>query len=77
MKYQNIRFMSAELWNFKNVAHGKIEMPLALRRDFSCEKSEILGIYGQNGSGKTTVIDALFFAKQLLQGRPMPSDAAD
>ena len=77
MKYQNIRFMSAELWNFKNVAHGKIEMPLALRRDFSCEKSEILGIYGQNGSGKTTVIDALFFAKQLLQGRPLPSYAAD
>lgn len=77
MKYMNIRFMSAELWNFKNVAHGKIEMPCALRREFSCEKSEILGIYGQNGSGKTTVIDALFFAKQLLQGRPLPSDAAD
>ncbi len=76
MKYQKIRFLTAELWNFKNVAHGKIEMPCALRRDFSCEKSEILGIYGQNGSGKTTVIDALFFAKQLLQGRPLPSDAA-
>ncbi len=76
MKYQKIRFLSAELWNFKNVAHGRVEMPCARRRDFSCEKSEILGIYGQNGSGKTTVIDALFFAKQLLQGRPLPSDAA-
>ena len=77
MKYQNIRLMSAELWNFKNVSHGKLEMPCAVKRDFSCEKSEILGIYGQNGSGKTAVIDALFFTKLLLQGEALPCDAVD
>ena len=35
MKYDIIRLMSAELWNFKNVAHGKLEMPGAACRDFS------------------------------------------
>lgn len=77
MKYDIIRLMSAELWNFKNVAHGKLEMPGAACRDFSGDRSEILGIYGQNGSGKTTVIDALYFAKQLLTGHALSSDAGD
>lgn len=77
VKYDIIRLMSAELWNFKNVAHGKLEMPGAACRDFSGDRSEILGIYGQNGSGKTTVIDALYFAKQLLTGHALSSDAGD
>ncbi len=77
MKYDIIRLMSAELWNFKNVAHGKLEMPGAACRDFSGDRSEILGIYGQNGSGKTTVIDALYFAKRLLTGHALSSDAGD
>lgn len=76
MKQEILRFVSAELWNFKNVVHGKLEMPCA-RRDFSSEKSEILGIYGQNGSGKTTVIDVLYFAKQLFLGHSLPPDAGD
>jgi len=77
MKYEMIRMMSVELWNFKNVVHGKLEMPCAIKHDFACDRSEILGIYGQNGSGKTTVIDALYFAKQLLTGRALPYDAGD
>jgi ABC-type ATPase involved in cell division len=77
MMQKNVRLCSAELFDYKNVAHGKIEMPSAAKRDFSCDRAEILGIYGQNGSGKTTVIEALSLAKFLLSGEALPQDAAD
>ena len=77
MTEKNVRLCSVELFDYKNVAHGKIEMPCAAKRDFSCDRSEILGIYGQNGSGKTTVIEALSLAKFLLSGEALPADAAD
>jgi hypothetical protein len=52
-------------------------MPCAANRDFSCDRAEILGIYGQNGSGKTAVIEALSLAKRLLSANPLPPDTAD
>lgn len=48
-----IRFQAIELSNFKNVSHGKIDF-----KD-SANSSSVLGIYGQNGSGKTSVVEAL------------------
>ena len=42
---------SIELTNVKNVGHGRIEF-----RD-SPFGTRVTGIYGQNGSGKTTVVD--------------------
>lgn len=74
---KNVRLCSVELFDYKNVAHGKIEMPQSAGRDFSCDRSEILGIYGQNGSGKTTVIEALSLSKFLLSGESLPKDAAE
>ncbi|HFI0432278.1 TPA: AAA family ATPase, partial [Streptococcus suis] len=35
----------------------------------------VLGIYGQNGSGKTTVVDAMEIIKQLIAGRPIPDNS--
>ena len=35
------------------------------------ELGDILGIYGQNGSGKTTVIDALSILKSILIGKSL------
>lgn len=77
MMQKNVRLCSVELFDYKNVTHGKIEMPCAAKRDFSCDRSEILGIYGQNGSGKTTVIEALSLTKFLLSGMSLPKEAAD
>ena len=77
MTEKNVRLCSVELFDYKNVVRGKIEMPCAARKDFSCDRAEILGIYGQNGSGKTTVIEALSLAKFLLSGEALPKDAAD
>ncbi|HSQ41643.1 MAG TPA: AAA family ATPase [Fibrobacteraceae bacterium] len=61
-----VRLISMGLGNFKNVGQGNIKF-----------QTQILGIYGQNGSGKTAVIDALGFLKNILEGKPLPSDAAE
>ena len=77
MYEQNVRLVRVELSDYKNVTHGKLEMPCSVNRDFSCDRSEILGIYGQNGSGKTAVIEALSLAKHLLSAKPLPDGTAD
>jgi AAA15 family ATPase/GTPase len=73
----NVRLVRIELCNYKNVTHGALEMPCAISRDFSCDQAEILGIYGQNGSGKTAVIEALSLAKDLLSANPLPQGTSD
>ena len=63
-----VRITKVILQNFKNVEYGEI--------DFHCgkyfvpygTKADILGLYGQNGSGKTALIDALYILKELLRG---------
>lgn len=63
-----VRLTKAILQDFKNVEYGEI--------NFHCGKyfvpygtgADILGLYGQNGSGKTAFIDALYILKQLLRG---------
>ncbi|MBQ2988199.1 MAG: ATP-binding protein [Clostridia bacterium] len=77
MYENNVRLVRIELCDYKNVAHGILEMPCAASRDFSCDRAEILGIYGQNGSGKTAVIEALSLAKDLLSASPLPHGTAD
>ena len=54
-----VRLSSLTLKNIKNVKNGIIIMPLANERKFECSRAEILGIYGQNGSGKTAIAFAL------------------
>jgi predicted ATPase len=77
MYEKNVRLVRIELCNYKNVTYGILEMPCAANRDFSCDRAEILGIYGQNGSGKTAVIEALSLTKDLLSGNPLPPGTSD
>ena len=67
-----IRLKSFEIENIKNVKYGCILMPDALKKVPDCEEAGVLGIYGQNGSGKTAVIDALLFLRLLLAGENLP-----
>ena len=63
----DVRIKKAVLNNFKNVEHGEIVFKSGLD---SCE-SDLLGIYGQNGSGKTAFIKALSLLKCLMSGKSL------
>ena len=69
---KKIRFLSIELENFKNISYGKINFPTTLKRKMTSEEKNfhnIIGIYGQNGSGKTALVQAFEFIKKLSIGR--------
>ena len=70
MKNATVMLKRIALENFKNVKKG--EIPLVRKgEDGAC----IAGIYGQNGSGKTAVIEALVLLKHCLMGYPLePKD---
>ncbi len=76
MKNIVVRLSSLTLENIKNVKNGTIVMPFFNKTDKN-HGAEILGIYGQNGSGKTAVIDALFFLQHIFIGKELDRDISD
>src|SRR5690606_555914 len=61
-----VRFKSINIKNIKNVKEGKIVFP-----DYNPEaeiRNNILGIYGQNGSGKTTIVNGFRIIQLLFAG---------
>ena len=65
-----VRILECELQNFKNVNYGKVSFvnDVSVRNHGKLEPHDIMGIYGQNGSGKTAVVEALDIVKGLLCG---------
>ena len=72
-----IRICNIELNGFKSTKHGMIEMPSILNNQYFSRKSDILGIYGQNGSGKTAVVEAMEFMQMLLSGYTLPQTMSE
>lgn len=68
-----VRLVSITLNNFKNVQYGKLDF-VNQRKAY---QTSILGLYGQNGSGKTALIDALELLKLALCSRSIPEKYAD
>lgn len=68
---RSFKLRSLEINNIKNVGFGRIDM------DSKDGKLNILGIYGQNGSGKTTVVKTIEILKLLMMGSNLPSDSVD
>lgn len=73
MKNAVVRIKSVEINDFKNVKHGYIDLENT-RKPY---RASILGLYGQNGSGKTALIDALSLLKISLSGQQVPAKLAD
>ena len=65
-----VRIIKSELENFKNVQYGEIKYMNYhnVERDAKIKNHDIVGIYGQNGSGKTAMIEALDILKIVLRG---------
>ena len=68
-----VRITEMSIQNFKNVVNGSLSL-INTRKDY---KASIVGIYGQNGSGKTSVIEVLSLLKNVLCGQPVPAEYAD
>lgn len=77
MREKIIRIKEVELFNFKNVEYGKIDFSKDASIPDRVNQSEIIGIYGQNGSGKTAFVDAMWLIKHLLSGKELPQNAGD
>lgn len=63
-----VRIAKIVLNHFKSVKHGEIIMNCGRKYVPYGTKSDILGIYGQNGSGKTSIIEAISILKSLMSG---------
>lgn len=77
MKNLVVRLSSLTIKNIKNVKNGTIFMPLANERNFKWGGAEILGIYGQNGSGKTAIVDTLYFLQRVMIGEELEQSILD
>lgn len=73
MDKTNVRIESVFIQGFKNVMKGGID--LKNQRVPFC--ASILGLYGQNGSGKTVLIDAIELLRLALCGKRVPVKFAD
>lgn len=67
---QSVCISAITLENIKNVAYGHIDL-LASKH---IGGANLVGIYGQNGSGKTIIIEALEILKYLLLGEKIPDE---
>lgn len=73
MKDSIVRLESITIKNFKNVCNGQLHFDNS-RKAF---RTSILGLYGQNGSGKTALIDSIELLQFALKGQPIPGKFAD
>lgn len=68
-----VRLDGIKINNFKNVCDGELNFTNS-RKNY---RASIVGLYGQNGSGKTALIDALSMLKFILRGASVPLKYAD
>ncbi|MDO4338341.1 MAG: AAA family ATPase [Eubacteriales bacterium] len=73
MRSKVVRLSEISIQNFKNVEKGELNF-YNRRKNY---RASVLGLYGQNGSGKTALIDALQLLKYALCGKAIPADMAD
>ena len=73
MQKSVVRLERIEISDLKNVKHGVLDLQNS-RKGY---QASVLGLYGQNGSGKTALIDAVSVLKYALTGRPLPDYYGD
>lgn len=71
-----VRIVETELENFKNVNYGNIRFVNYSNAEYRAElkESDINGIYGQNGSGKTAIIEAFDILQHIMSGNTISYD---
>lgn len=64
----NIRIRKIKLTDFRNIIHTEVDIPGGKLSEFINGESSVLGLYGQNGSGKTSLLMAVNALKNALSG---------
>ena len=72
-----VRLSSLKISNIKNVRAGQIVMPNTCQTHLTYKTAEVLGLYGQNGSGKTAVIDTLYYLQKIMIGSTLEEEIAN
>ena len=72
-----VRITEIKLQNFKSVRNGTITFNCGKKHIPYGTSSDILGIYGQNGSGKTSLVEAISILKHVMSGLSVPDEYAD
>lgn len=67
-----VRILEVNLKNYKNISNGTVKM--ASIQNIEDGIGDILGIYGQNGSGKTSIISAIRIIQDMFTGKSLPED---
>ena len=73
MNIEPVRIENITIENFKNVEKGYLDLENR-RKNY---QASVVGVYGQNGSGKTALIDALHLLRYALCGLAVPDKYAD
>lgn len=71
-----VRIMRTEIQNFKNISYGEVTYMNhgSINSNGSVCKNDVIGIYGQNGSGKTALVEALDILRCCISGTTIPYD---
>lgn len=73
---EEVRIRSLSLDGFRNVRHGSFTMPETLCSD-NPPSSDILAIFGQNGSGKSAAVEALDTLRILLSSKQLEKSTGE
>ena len=64
----NIRIRKIVLTDFRNIVHAEVDLPGGKLSEYLNGDPSILGVYGQNGSGKSSLIMAINALRHALSG---------
>ena len=68
----NIRIRKIKLKDFRNIKYAEIDFPGGKITEYVNGESSILGVYGQNGSGKSSLLMAINALRYALSGMSLP-----
>lgn len=76
MKDCIMRLESICLKNFKNISYGKFDFEeyKQVKQGVFNDFKSVLGVYGQNGSGKTSIVDAMSIFSKVISGVDLNKD---
>lgn len=75
-KKNNVRIIEMSLHDFMNVEEGTVKFSCSRNDERNFGNADVLGLYGQNGSGKTAFIHALSVIKKCMMGMKLRPESS-